>query len=104
MLTVTSRAAHGRLVDVAHEALIRGWPRLRKWIEEDRDGQRLHRRITADASEWAESKREASLLYRGARLAQSQAWLETRLDTANAIEREFIVAGCAARDLEAAGL
>ncbi len=104
LLTVTSGAAHGRLVDVAHEALIRGWPRLRKWIEEDREGQRLHRRITADSSEWAESGQEASLLYRGARLAQSQAWLETRFDVANAIERDFVAAGCAARELEAASL
>ena len=104
LLTVTSRAGNGRLVDVAHEALIRGWPRLRKWIDEDREGQRLHRRITADAGEWIESRHETGFLYRGARLAQSMAWLESHLDTANAIERDFIAAGQAAREREAASL
>src|SRR5690606_6735416 len=32
-------------VDVAHEALIRGWDRLREWITEDREGLREHRRV-----------------------------------------------------------
>ena len=41
-----------RWVDVSHEALIRGWPRLRGWIEEDRAGLRLHRRLTEAAEEW----------------------------------------------------
>jgi len=35
-----------RLVDVSHEALIRSWPRLRKWIDEDRASLRLLRRVT----------------------------------------------------------
>ena len=32
-------------VEVAHEALIREWPRLRAWLDEDRDGLRLHRQV-----------------------------------------------------------
>ena len=39
-------------VEVAHEALIREWPRLRQWLREDREGLRLHRRLTEAASEW----------------------------------------------------
>ena len=31
-------------VEVAHEALIREWPTLRTWLEEDREGLRLHHR------------------------------------------------------------
>ncbi|MBE1489160.1 hypothetical protein H4W31_004798 [Plantactinospora soyae] len=30
-------------VEIVHEALIRGWPRLRSWVEESRTGLRLHR-------------------------------------------------------------
>ena len=33
-------------VEVAHEALLREWPRLREWIEEDAEGRRLRRHIT----------------------------------------------------------
>ncbi len=29
-------------VEVAHEALLREWPRLRAWLEEDAEGRRVH--------------------------------------------------------------
>ena len=38
--------------EVAHEALLREWPRLRGWLEEDVDGRRLHRRVTEAARDW----------------------------------------------------
>ena len=34
-------------VEVAHEALLREWPRLRAWIQEDRESMRIHRGVTA---------------------------------------------------------
>ena len=37
--------------ELAHEALIREWPTLRSWLEEDREGLRLHRRLTEAAQE-----------------------------------------------------
>ena len=39
-------------VEVAHEALLREWPRLRSWLEDDRDGRRLHLRLADAAAEW----------------------------------------------------
>ena len=45
-------------------------PRLRGWIDEDREGLRLHRRLTEVADEWERSGRDDGLLYRGARLAE----------------------------------
>jgi hypothetical protein len=47
-----------RLVDVSHEALIRSWPRLRKWIDEDRASLRLLRRVTEAAQEWQRLNRD----------------------------------------------
>ena len=46
--------------EVAHEALIREWPTLRGWLEEDREGLRLHRRLTEAAQEWDASGRDAA--------------------------------------------
>src|SRR4029079_7297102 len=34
-------------VEVAHEALLREWPRFQEWLEEDREGRRLHAHLTA---------------------------------------------------------
>jgi hypothetical protein len=70
-LLTTDEEPGKQVVDVSHEALIRGWPRLRKWIEEDRAGLRILRRLTEVACEWQPTKDE-SLLYRGARLAGRQ--------------------------------
>src|SRR5262249_13400535 len=52
LMTSRDEADGGEVVEVAHEALIRGWPKLRGWIEEDRAGLRLHRRLTEAAHEW----------------------------------------------------
>jgi WD40 repeat protein/energy-coupling factor transporter ATP-binding protein EcfA2 len=85
-----------QVIDVSHEALIRGWPRLRKWIEEDRAGLRILRRLTEAAREWQPTKDE-SLLYRGARLAQAVEWRERNETALNPLEREFLDASVAAQ-------
>jgi formylglycine-generating enzyme required for sulfatase activity len=61
-------------VEVAHEALIRAWPRLRGWLEEDRVRLRVRRLLTAAAQAWVDHQQEDSYLYRGARLRQAQTW------------------------------
>jgi len=84
-----------RYVDVSHEALIRGWPRLRQWLDEDRVGLRLHRRITEVAAEWQRFDRDDELLYRGTRLAQALEWRERNEPELNMLEREFLDASVA---------
>ena len=84
-----------RFLDVSHEALIRGWPRLRGWLDEDRAGLRLQRRITETAEEWQRSNRDDDLLYRGARLIQAQEWRARHEVELNPLEREFLDASIA---------
>ena len=67
--------------EVAHEALIREWGTLRKWLDEDRESLRLHRHLTESAQEWQRRGHEASELYRGARLKQLQDWMKEHSDT-----------------------
>ncbi|MVO85233.1 helix-turn-helix domain-containing protein [Streptomyces sp. p1417] len=59
-------------VDIAHEALITGWPRLHGWIEESRERLRCHRRLTEAARTWQELDQDPGALYRGTRLATTQ--------------------------------
>jgi hypothetical protein len=63
-----------KTAEVAHEALIREWPTLRGWLDEDREGLRLHRQLTHDAKEWERLGRDEGALYRGARLAAALEW------------------------------
>lgn len=78
--------------EVAHEALIREWGTLRKWLDEDRESLRLHRHLTESAGEWQRRGKEASELYRGARLKQLQGWLKEHGDGLSPLEREFVKA------------
>src|SRR5512140_2197669 len=82
-------------LDVSHEALIRGWPRLRGWLDEDRAGLRVQRRITEAAEEWQRSNRDDDLLYWGARLIQAQEWRERHETELNPLERDFLDASTA---------
>ncbi len=77
-------------VEVAHEALLREWPRLREWIEEDTEGRRLRRHITQAATEWDAAGRDQGELYRGARLAAALDWTADHALDVNELEREFV--------------
>ncbi len=87
-------------VEVAHEALIREWPTLREWLGQDREGLRLHRRLTDAAAEWEVAERDPGLLYRGARLAQAVEWAGSHTAELNAGERAFLDAGREQADTE----
>ncbi|MFC5824198.1 helix-turn-helix domain-containing protein, partial [Nonomuraea insulae] len=86
-------------VDLAHEALLTAWPRLRGWIEEDRERIRLQRRLTEAATAWRDHDRDPGGLYRGARLAAACEQF-TAAEELTPLEREFLAAGVAARDGE----
>ncbi len=82
-------------VEVAHEALIREWPRLREWLDEDRDGLRVHRHLTEVASEWIAAGRDEGELLRGARLETTEAWAGSHDAVLNDVERELLGASSA---------
>lgn len=89
-------------VEVAHEALIREWPTLRGWLQENRDHLRLHRQLTEAARDWLEMERPPDMFYRGARLAQTREWSSIYGDEMNLLEREFLAASIEASGREAA--
>ncbi len=77
-------------VEVAHEALIRHWPRLRRWLDEGREGHRVHRQLTEASQEWLGLGREPGSLYRGVRLGTAVEWAEQHEAELNDLEREFL--------------
>ncbi len=82
-------------VELAHEALLRTWPRLTRWIDEDRHRLRLHRHLTAAASAWDGAGRDEGDLYAGTRLAEAEEW--TPAVTLTEREQAFVAASIAAR-------
>ena len=87
-------------VEVAHEALLREWPRLREWIEADTEGRRLRRHITQAATEWDSAGRDQGELYRGARLVAALEWIADHALELNEREREFVTQSREASDEE----
>ncbi|NGY59004.1 hypothetical protein G7043_08700 [Lentzea sp. NEAU-D13] len=77
-------------VEVTHEALFQAWPRLRAWLDEDREGLSTHRRLTDAARTWAELGRDADSLYRNTRLIETSEWITRTKPELTATEREFI--------------
>ncbi|MFV0131575.1 WD40 repeat domain-containing protein [Streptomyces sp. HMX112] len=55
-------------VDLAHEVLLTAWPRLRAWIDTERDRLRVHRALSEAARTWQALGRESAALYAGTRL------------------------------------
>ena len=76
--------------EVAHEALIREWSRLREWLTQDREGLKLHRHLTDSAREWEILNHDIGALYRGARLAQAREWAAANPERLNPLEKDFL--------------
>ncbi len=89
-------------VEVTHEALIREWPTLRRWLAEDREGLRIHHHLTEAAQAWEALDRDPGALYRGTRLVQAEFWAQSHAMTLNPLEYEFLEAAVAQRTGEVA--
>lgn len=61
-------------VEVAHEALLREWARLGRWLNEAREDVRQERDVSRAAEEWDQHGRDESFLLRGTRLKQVEQW------------------------------
>lgn len=102
LLTLDRNAATREpTVEVAHEALLREWPRLASWLDEDRDLLRTTRSISIAAAAWLDGRRSDTDLYRGDRLRAALDLLFDDPDRLRPVDTEFLHAS---RLAEAASL
>lgn len=82
-------------VELAHEALLRAWPRLRGWLAHDRDNLLKLRQLAQDAKTWEAAGRSPDVVYRGARLAEVRGWVDdpSRSARLGPQARAFLLAG-----------
>jgi WD40 repeat protein/serine/threonine protein kinase/DNA-binding XRE family transcriptional regulator len=85
----------GPTLEIAHEALIRAWGRLRAWLDANRDDLRAQRRLASETAAWVSADRDPSFLATGARLARYAALDETTAVVLNAEERAYLEASAA---------
>ena len=75
-------------------------PRLRTWLDEDLEGQRILAHLQATADTWDFLGRPDDELYRGARLAAAQEWRQRARPVLAPAEESFLAAALARADDE----
>jgi WD40 repeat protein len=107
---VVSRLTNARLlttdqekhptVELAHEALLANWERLKQWIEQNREALRTRRRLDEAVAEWLGRGRDSSFLLEGGRLAQAEEWATGHPAEMGQEARDLLAASIAERDHE----
>jgi WD40 repeat protein/transcriptional regulator with XRE-family HTH domain len=83
--------------EITHEALLGAWPRLRGWIDADREDIRVRRFIEVAAQAWVQAGRETAALLRGGQLALAAGWAgsASHREALTQDARNFVEAGLA---------
>src|SRR5918994_1397143 len=88
------------ILEITHEALARAWPRLRGWLDDDVEGQRIRHHLSGAADAWDTLGRPDSELYRGVRLTRALDWQSRTRSTLTEPEREFLAAAMSVAEAE----
>lgn len=84
-------AENQEYIEPAHDALVKGWVRLKEWIDKELDGFVLRQRLTAAANDWAKNPQDSGLLLpNGDRLNQLEKVLKSENSWFNQQEAEFV--------------
>jgi DNA-binding SARP family transcriptional activator/WD40 repeat protein len=95
-------ATRSPTVELAHEALLTEWDRLRTWVDERREDLLIHRRIQVTVQDWENSGQDPSYLLRGVRLEQARAWADRTDIAITAREMAFLEASVERQEQEEA--
>lgn len=91
-------------VEVAHEALLRKWPLLRGWLDEEREFLIGKDQLEQDLRDWekAPPDQKAEALLTGLKLTRARTWLVAKPQQLSAAERKFIEASVEHYEADAA--
>ncbi|MFF5257975.1 protein kinase [Actinomadura viridis] len=92
-------AVTGEQVVLARPAVLRAWPRLRSWAEDEREGLRVHHRVRQAARTWADHGRRHGDVLTGAHLDEAVRWATAagRRPSLNRLERGLLDASTRAQ-------
>jgi tetratricopeptide (TPR) repeat protein len=94
LVRLTSRPREGDdQIEVAHEALVRNWPTLVGWLEDERGRLRQRQRLSAAAELWMSHGKDEGGLLGGSLLDEAR-----RYDDLSDLEAEFVKASLSALD------
>ncbi|MEN8235664.1 MAG: extracellular solute-binding protein, partial [Actinomycetota bacterium] len=86
-------------VEIAHDALLSEWERLRGWIDDHRSDVRLHQRLAHATADWIASDRDPEFLLTGGMLHRLAGWSRATDLALSDAERSLIETSIDVRDL-----
>lgn len=93
LVTSVSPSTQQEEVEVVHESLIRNWPRLQTWLEEQRDSLALREALSKAARDWKKRRRDGQwLIHSGSRLRECEELNARFPGLYNQIEQEYLTA------------
>jgi TIR domain len=101
-LLIVRQGTDARMVEVAHEALLRKWPLLRSWLDNAREFLLGKQQLEQDLRDWeqaAEADKSGALLS-GLKLNRARGWLAERPQQLTAQERAYIQASVQSAEAE----
>ncbi len=90
LVVVEQAGGDGDRIQLAHQALIAHWPRLRDWLTQDRDFLSWRDGLEQQRDRWESAGRDDGALLRGSALAVAQEWLPARTGDVAPAAREFV--------------
>lgn len=97
-LVVTGQDESGQeTVEVAHEALIQRWGRLREWLDADRSFRLWQERLRTASGQWDKNRDDEGVLLRGVFLGEATEWLGVQGEELSQLEKDFIYASLSYR-------
>lgn len=103
-LLIIQKEQDATIVEVAHEALLRKWPQLRGWLDEEREFLIGKDQLEQDLLDWqkAPPHEKTEALLTGLKLSRARTWLVEKPLQLDEAERKFIQASVAHHEEEAA--
>ena len=84
-------------VAISHEALLREWPDLRHWLDEDREILRVYNQLSEATKEWLANEKDSGYLLTGAQLSQVEVIKDQLMMFANEDEQSFLMSSQSAK-------
>ena len=74
LLVVQTRSDGGGAVEIVHESLIKSWPQLQRWLDENQEDAAYLAQVRAAAKQWDAKGRPQGLLWRGEAMEEARLW------------------------------
>ena len=65
---------HSTAVELVHESLIKDWPQLRRWLDENQEDAAFLAQVRAAAQQWDQKNRVEGLLWRNEAMDEARLW------------------------------